>query len=85
MDGGRHCGLTFKRENRQYSVGGGRWWDRLHFSSGRSKSNDPPGHNRGKHDNQTYVDGVWAEMAEGWCGGFGFTGDVCQIFGWGGV
>ena len=26
-------------------VGG---WDRLHFSTGLSKSNDPPGHNRGK-------------------------------------
>ena len=24
------------------------WWDRLHFSTGLSKSNDPPGHNRGK-------------------------------------
>ena len=29
------------------------WWDRLHFPTGLSKSNDPPGQNRGKHDNQT--------------------------------
>ena len=27
-------------------VWGGGWWDRLHFSNGRSKSNDPPSHNR---------------------------------------
>ena len=33
-----------------FVVGGG---DRLHFSTGRSKSNDPPGRNRGKHDNQS--------------------------------
>jgi len=45
----------------------GGWWDRLHFSTGRSKSNDPPGRNCGKHDKD---DGVWAETARGWCGGF---------------
>jgi hypothetical protein len=27
---------------------------------------------------------AWAETAGGWRGGFGFTGDVCQIFGRGG-
>ena len=31
----------------------GRGGDRLHFSSGRSKSNAPPGLQRGQHDNQT--------------------------------
>ncbi len=44
MDGGRHSGSAFKRENQQYLLGGG-WWDRLHFSTRRSKSNDLPGHN----------------------------------------
>ena len=57
------------------------WWDRLHFSTGLSKSNDPPGHNRGKHDNQTKDDGVWAETAGGWCGSFGFMRGFCPFFG----
>ncbi len=35
-----------------FVVGGG-WWDCLHFSTGRSKSNNPPSCNCGKHDNQT--------------------------------
>ena len=42
-------------------VGG--WWDCLHFSTGRSKLNNPPNLNRGKHDNQTKYDWVWAETA----------------------
>jgi hypothetical protein len=32
---------------------GGGWGDRLHVSTGRSKSNNPPGRNRGQHNNQT--------------------------------
>ena len=39
-------------------VVGGEWWNCLHFSTGQSKSNNPPGRNRGQHDNQTYDDGV---------------------------
>ncbi len=65
-------------------VGGGWWWDRLHFSTGRSNSNYLQSRNRRQHDNQTSDDGVWAETAGGWCGVFGFSGDVCQIFGRGG-
>ncbi len=62
-------------------VGGKGWWDCLHFSTRLSKSNDPPGHNRGKHDNQTYDDGVWAETDGGWRGGFGFMRGFCPLFG----
>jgi hypothetical protein len=35
-----------------FSLWGG-WGDRLHFSTGRSKSNNLPGCNRGQYDNQT--------------------------------
>jgi hypothetical protein len=37
-----------KIDNIRWGGGG----DRLHFSTGRSKSNDLPGQNPGKHDNQ---------------------------------
>ena len=43
------------------------------FLTGRSKSNDLPGRIRGQRENQTLDDGVWAETAGGWRGGFGFT------------
>ena len=42
--------LAFKRENRQDSLWGGGSWDCLHFLTRRSKSNDPPGCNHGKHE-----------------------------------
>jgi hypothetical protein len=54
-----------------FVVGGG-WWDRLHFSTRQSKSNDPLGRNHGKYDNQMLDDGVWAETVGGWRGGFVF-------------
>ena len=65
-------------------VGGGWWWDRLHFSTGRSNSNYLQSRNRRQHDNQTSDDGVWAETAGGWCGGFGFSKGLFVEFSAGG-
>jgi hypothetical protein len=59
---------------------GGGWWDRLHFLTGRSKSNDLPSHNRGKHDNKRRTTGFGLKRpGDGVAPSF-FEGDFGIIF-----